>query len=285
MKMNQNGQIIIVLLLTMLVALTIGLGVTQRSVNDISTSTQNEQSTRAFSAAEAGIEAALSNGAAISGLDLGNSSTIVDAKLSGYLPAAGQALEYFPIFRETPVQFWLADPNNLTPYYTGTQVDLYFGTADLTTDLPAMSVNFITRDQGGVYHSYRDFIDTDGSRTVNSNGFTSCGNFTGAINTSNSSDANPANQTRRFKCKVTIPSTPIPSNETPILIRGRILYSSASHPVAVSPRVGSLPPQARIVTSIGLSGQSQKTIQVFNEDKVAPFFFDFAVFSAGNITK
>ena len=54
--MKESGQIIIVLLLMMLVGLSIGLVVTQRSVTDVSVSTQSEQSQRAFSAAEAGIE-------------------------------------------------------------------------------------------------------------------------------------------------------------------------------------------------------------------------------------
>src|SRR5258708_9711539 len=59
---SQNGQIVVVLVLVMLVALTIGLAITLRSVSDVTTSTQTEQSSRAFSAAEAGIERAIQDG-------------------------------------------------------------------------------------------------------------------------------------------------------------------------------------------------------------------------------
>ena len=53
---SQSGQIVIILLLLMLVILSIGLAVTQRTITNVSTSSQTEQSSRAFSAAEAGLE-------------------------------------------------------------------------------------------------------------------------------------------------------------------------------------------------------------------------------------
>ena len=56
---NERGQIILVLVLVITVALAIGISVVQRSLSDISTSTKVEESSRAFSAAEAGIERAL----------------------------------------------------------------------------------------------------------------------------------------------------------------------------------------------------------------------------------
>ena len=58
-NMKEKGQIILILLLVMTVALGVGLTIVQRSLTDISTSTKVEQSSRAFSAAEAGIEKAL----------------------------------------------------------------------------------------------------------------------------------------------------------------------------------------------------------------------------------
>ena len=58
MKKN-SGQIILIVLLIMVVLLTIGLALVVRSVTDIRISTETKESTRAFSAAEAGIEDAL----------------------------------------------------------------------------------------------------------------------------------------------------------------------------------------------------------------------------------
>lgn len=55
--MNKNsGQITLVALLVMVVLLTVGLAVVSRSVTDIRISKEAEESARAFSAAEAGIE-------------------------------------------------------------------------------------------------------------------------------------------------------------------------------------------------------------------------------------
>ena len=59
--MGNKGQIILVLLLMAAVAITIALSVVQRSLVDISSSVKQEESTRALSAAEAGIEKALRN--------------------------------------------------------------------------------------------------------------------------------------------------------------------------------------------------------------------------------
>jgi len=59
MKKN-SGQITLIALLVMVVLLTIGLAVVSRSVTDIRISKETEESARAFSAAEAGIEEALS---------------------------------------------------------------------------------------------------------------------------------------------------------------------------------------------------------------------------------
>src|SRR5204863_1532604 len=56
---KMRGQVLLILLLVMTVGLAIGLSIIQRSLSDVSTASKIEQSSRAFSAAEAGIERAL----------------------------------------------------------------------------------------------------------------------------------------------------------------------------------------------------------------------------------
>lgn len=56
---NQSGQIVVLLLLIMLVGLTIGLSVTTRTLQQMKVATVSEQSSRAYTAAEAAIEEAL----------------------------------------------------------------------------------------------------------------------------------------------------------------------------------------------------------------------------------
>ncbi len=297
--MKEQGQVIIAILLTLLVALTIGLTITQRSISDVTTSTQTEESSRAFSAAEAGLEKSIQSGTALGTVDLGNASSIVQTTRS-LLPTGSEALEYPPIGKETIAQFWLADPNssadpnNLTPFYQGSSFDFYYGDENLSsssTDLPAVEVNVITKS-GNTYSSYRYFYDSSQSR-VFSNGFktSTCGGTsqTDGIITSSSPTIKS-----KFYCRVTVPpviggcSSPTcnPYVGTPILVRARVLYSNASQKIALAPTgAGKLPPQAELYTSTGLSGQSQKVLQTFRMKYVVPPFFDFAIFSAGDIQK
>ena len=55
---EQKGQVILILILVMTVGLAIGLSIVQKSLVDISTASKIEQSSRAYSAAEAGVERA-----------------------------------------------------------------------------------------------------------------------------------------------------------------------------------------------------------------------------------
>ncbi len=76
---HQSGQILLITLLVLSVALTVALSVIGRTTTDVSISSQIEESNRAFSAAEAGIEEALRLGAAPGGtLMLSQSNTTAD---------------------------------------------------------------------------------------------------------------------------------------------------------------------------------------------------------------
>lgn len=57
---KRSGQILILVLLVVVVALAVGLSVASRNITNLRTSTQTEQSQRAFSAAEGGVEDVLS---------------------------------------------------------------------------------------------------------------------------------------------------------------------------------------------------------------------------------
>src|SRR3970040_1823596 len=56
----KSGQILILVLLIVVVALAVGLSVASRNITNLRTSTQTEQSQRAFTAAEGGVEDVLS---------------------------------------------------------------------------------------------------------------------------------------------------------------------------------------------------------------------------------
>lgn len=78
-KKNESGQAIVLVLLSLSVVLTIVMFVLSRSVTDIAVSTEQADSIRAFSAAEAGVENALITGAGSSGsVQIGDASYTVD---------------------------------------------------------------------------------------------------------------------------------------------------------------------------------------------------------------
>lgn len=285
---KEAGQIILILILVMTVALVIGISVVQRSLSDISTSSKVEQSGRAFSAAEAGIEKAIQSDSPITtSVDLGNNSVLQSVEKAD-VPAANQALEYPPIGKEEMAQVWLANPSTLTQYYNEPYLEIAWGATNISNpdDKPAIEINVVYL-AGSSYQSKKFYFDSNSNR-ASSNGFNSvsCSDNPATLNTSMGND-------RVFYCRNSLIMTDLyNASAILMLLRARILYSSTSQPFAVLPwggscgtNVCSLPPQARIFTSIGTAGDTQRKIQVFRLNNVVPFYFDYAIFSTGDITK
>ncbi len=295
---NQSGQVVIILLMLMLVALSVGLAVTQKSITDVTTSTQTEQSSRAFSAAEAGIEKALTGGA-ITGTayPLGNDATAkVDSSALLPVPGGGvyEAIEYPPIGRETTAQFWLIDPAaanmGSAAVYGGTSFDLYFGNPGITTDQPAIEIKVVMVDNG-VYKTQVNYYDSITRITAN-NFSTVPASCRSTVNERLNSTILGSN--RDFLCKTNVPIK-IPGTSTDCInganckvmfIRARFLYSEENQKLAIAP-VGNydFPPQIQIYNATGISGQSEKQIQAFKVKDIVPAWFDFAVFSVNEIRK
>lgn len=303
---SNSGQVILILLLVMTVALAIGLSVVQRSITDISTSTRLEDSTRAFSAAEAGIEKALTGSTGNFSVDFSkvNRST-ANVTDSGLVPDDKQALEYPPIVKEEVAHVWLADPNtdlnnSATKYYDQSSIDIYWGNPLplAVGNKPAIEITVIYQKSDGTYESKLYFLDSDSDSTragSSGNGFQdvsgSCGLNITPINTIFSS---AGVEDRKFYCKSTLDFSELPHNSTLMILRARILYTSSAQSFAVKPLGScssdnplpcSLPRQAQIIQSTGSAGDTQRTVQLFKIIKVVPFYFDYAIFSAGSINK
>lgn len=301
--LKQSGQTILILILVMTVALSIGLSIVQKSLVDVSTASKVEQSSRAFSAAEAGIEKALGGAA-----NCQNCQTFTDTRSEiteitggiGLIPkvpitggaSIGQdpqqaALEFPPLAKEDVSQVWLADytsTDNPPPaFYTQNSLDIYWGTSGITdlANKPAIEVKVIYY-ASGIYQTKSFYLDSNSSRAA-TNGFTdassNCSDSLSFITTTSGSN-------RQFYCKSTITGL----NPILMLMRIRLLYSSTSQPFAVQAvdtcgKECSIPPQARRITATGASGETQRKVNVFQLNKVVPSYFDYAIFSAGDITK
>lgn len=299
---NHKGQAIVMLILIMTVALAIGLSIVQKSLIDVSTSSKVEQSSRAFSAAEAGIEKALSENTLVPGsvnnLDNSSSSTFTP-KLIPVNPTSGSqdALEILNLSKEDVGQIWLVDYNDPanppSPKYRHPTLDIYWGDAALELTLvyyglPAFGET--TPDPTtAMYRSHKWYLDS----TSRSNGFTQ-GTCSGLGYTINGA-------TSTYKCKWTIGDTnsgypnehTLPTGPTtyPILLRVRLLYNTTPQPFAVQQGDSCgvpaciLPAQKTVIDSVGTSGETQRKVNVTQTYKQVPNYFDYAIFSVGSIEK
>lgn len=276
---KQSGQVLVLLILVMTIALATGLSIIQKSLSDISSASKVEQSSRAFSAAEAGIEKALKGDS--SGVDFSDNSSkanILDQGLQPPLPIAN--IRQIPLefqdkfYKEDVAQVWLADLNSVANppalFYKQNSLDIYWGNS--TSDKAALEVTLIYYD-GSKYTTKKWYLDHSFTRTPD-NGFekVNCSGY--SLGTS------------RYQCKKTLDS--FPSNL--MLLRARLLYNTNSQPIAVQ-AVGicgndcSIPPQVRMIYSTGISGETQRRVRVSRQEKVVPPYFDYAIFSSGDITK
>lgn len=305
---NTKGQVVLILILIMTVALGIGISVIQRSLSDIATSTKVEESSRAFSAAEAGLEKAIQQDSSVAQIDLGNNSAIQDVSKNS-VPGTNQALEYPPLAKEDMAHVWLADPQtpNLDEFYARDTIDVYWGNVDViapsptpttTTHRPAIAVTVVYQtsstasapNQPNAYQSKKFFYDQE--KEIRNNGFELPDNCSPPpITTSLTALISPTD-TKNFYCKtaIDVSSTNLCGTltclEKLVLIRARLLYNSNNQAFAVRPTGGaSLPMQGRVFIATGVSGVTQRKIQVFRVDKVVPAYFDYAIFSAGEVTK
>lgn len=81
---RESGQALVFVLLSLSVVLTLVLFVISRSITDVKTSTEQADSIRAFSAAEAGVEKAIITGAGSDGsVSIGDASYTVDVRQTG----------------------------------------------------------------------------------------------------------------------------------------------------------------------------------------------------------
>ncbi len=303
--MNEKGQVVLLLILVMTVALAIGLSIVQKSLVDVSTSSKVEQSSRAFSAAEAGIEKALQGSSEpVNFSDSGSSIKEITGTeelpcvpgQAGCIQTAGRqvALEYPPLAKEDAVQVWLASPKASLPNcagficYTQPTLDIYWGNSQQDKAALELTLVYFGKDpQDPVpaernrdkYRSYKWYLDN--LSVSRNNGFEKVNCQDRQIGTT------------IYTCNKRLDFAPVYQKDAAnklMLIRARLLYNNTSQPFAAQATgtcgaACSLPPQARSITSTGVSGETQRKVRLFQQYNVVPPYFDYAIFSAAAITK
>ena len=266
---NQAGQAVLIVLLSLSVVLIIVLYIMSRSITDISLSSKEEDSMRAFSAAEAGIERAL-----IIGSDIGD-TPIGDANFSADVSEFGQGDDtvIYPMSLKSGeiATFWFNRPSDLN-VFDGSRAKICWGTA--ATEPPAVEVSTYYLESG-VYKISRVSLDPNAGRTATNN-------FTVATTGACTID----NETFQFYSTVSLPTV-----GTLQFMTVKPLYNTTvSHKIGIDVsnivNGGSLlPSQGVKINSDGSFAGANRSIEVYQLHPVAPSIFMNSVFSSTGIVK
>jgi len=260
-----HGQVLLITVLVLSIAVTIALSLIGRTSSDISMSRNVEESARAFSAAEAGIEQALQGtfipNATVytTGVSYQSSSKIIGGTSDGYT---------MPSTNVGNIQsLWLVehtDQNTIdeTQHYQGTSIDVCWALPQGSSVIPAIEIVLYYKTAGGEYVVTRGAYDPDlGARPAT--------NFL-AVDTT---DGTCGTVTGVYK-----KNFPIPVGITPLLLRVRPFYSATT--ITIAPVGTSLPTQGLEISSIGKtdSGVTRKIV-VKRQWPWPSSIFDYSLYS------
>ncbi len=116
MKYKQKGQILLIVVLIMVVSLTVGLSVISRSITNLKISTEEADSAKALSAAEAGIQRQLQSSTGLSSTFSNNTSYTTDIAAVGGTSILLNGGNLVP--QDEGVDLWLVPHNGNNPDYT-----------------------------------------------------------------------------------------------------------------------------------------------------------------------
>ncbi len=287
-KKTENGQILLIVLLILAVLVTIALSLIGRSTTNTNISTQIEESSKAFSAAEAGIEQALNTHTSVP------QSTIDGVKysvLQESIGGGGASLNAFPFPTKTnrgmSETLWLCPHDDVTgaikegdpACYTTPQIDLCWTSG---TPAPAIVLAVFYKDiSNGQYKVARAAYDPDLTRRSS--------NYFLAPDDSTPTDGqcakgSYAGLTQAYHHNVKLNNDPFKLNNPNFIIlaiRIRPLYNDTNLALSV-PGGGtqSFPKQGDIFTGTGTTSTNiQRTIRVEKYYQSPSSIFDYVIYS------
>ncbi len=286
---HEKGQTLLIVVLVMVVSLTIGLSVASRSITNLRTTTEEENSQRAFSAAEAGIEQVLKKNTEITELPLGNNTSIKKAKPtdiggSEFLLNSGNLVS-----KDDGADVWFVAHNSdgTLNYTSGWQqlagdakLTVYWGSSadvcdrDVAKNTMAGIEIIVISGSNGNPVTTRYAVDPCANRR-SSNAF-STEDETGLYNVPQS----PPNKTFRYRKTIDIRNT-----SKGIVVRIVPLY--AASPIGVkgcsfnsSQSCNEFPSQGKRIESTGTSGGTDRKVTFLRGyPKLPSEFFGYILFS------
>jgi hypothetical protein len=264
-----KGQALVVVLLVLGVAVTVGLSIVSRSVTEVSVSTGEEESNKALEAAEAGVERALGGVVAVDGP--AGVGSLQEASFNVTNTGVGGGNTY-----EVPFRLSAGDVATISlEGYTGpapyNNFQLCWGNG--SGAVPAVEVILYFRDASGEMRVGRQAYDPDEARN-DSNGFEddSPGSCAGGLDYD-------------FYRAFDLADVGWTAGGTPIMLRVRVLYNTTPQPIALRVPAGNLPSQGSEIISTGQAGGSTQRLRVIQANPDLPLMFDSALFSGSSLTQ
>ena len=268
MREYQRGQILLIVVLVMVTALTIGLSVAARTITNTRTSQEAENSEKAFSAAEAGLEQSLTNSTNISGSFTNNTNykTTVTT-LSGTAFALNNNS---PVLKDDSLDLWLSTYPGYTNPWSGS-VTFYWGqntdtctNAETTTTTAALELIAVSGSKANPQIT-RYAIDPCSQRSL-SNKFEFIPPGGGTV----------GGKTYTYKKTISVTSG--------LFIRILPIYNSAAIAVAgcdaANANCATLPSQGTIIMSVGTADTTQrKLISYRHYPKLPTEIFPYSFFA------
>jgi len=291
---NNRGQIVLILVLVLVVGLTVGLSLLSRSVTDIRMSSQIEQSGRAFSAAEAGIENALQGatvGTTTGNINMTGGTAQYRYQVQSFGGGSPGNVTVFPNIVDPgkSITLWLSphnssgalDESGSGSYPTNYTMVVCWGKETGTT--PAMVASLYYIENPGPTQEYKvafGAFDPDATRR-SSNGFLTA-------DSTGSYCASDYRFRRILAASSDITNNPltyifgIPANSRLLLLRVQPVYESTFTAFrSLSTGTTDFPSQGKIISSVGQTSTGiQRKIQVTQGFYTLPALFDYSLFTS-----
>lgn len=262
MKKWEQGQALLIVVLVMVVALTIGLSIASKTITNLRTSTEEANSQKALAAAEAGVEQAIKNNLSIATQSLPNKTTyktdITPVLGTIFLMNGGN-----PVLQDNGADLWLSDystdPAKLyNNSWSGRSLTIRWGTSTDACSNAALEVVIISGNKL--------------SPTSKRYAFDPCASRAGA------NHFNPVALNRNsISGKDFYYQANINDISSPLL--GRVIPLYFNTPIGIVGDV-ALPSQGSTITSVGTSGTTTRKVNVFQGYPEIPSeYFQYTLFS------
>lgn len=263
---RQKGQILLIVVLVMVISLTVGLSVASKSITSLRTSTEEANSQKALSAAEAGIEQQIKNNVSIGRGQLSSDASYT----TSITPVLGTSFLLNgsnPVLQDDGIDLWLSDYStdsskiylNSWPAGGGTgQVTIYWGDSSVACNNSALEIAVITGSKA--------------SSSIARYALDPCASRAATNHLASPAVLPPATvEGKLFYHQTTITIT------SGLIAKIIPLYTNTHLAVTGT---AAIPSQGSVISSTGTSGSSERKVNVFQGYPEIPSeYFPYVLFS------